>query len=210
MHEVLPGVYHWETSHPRIGIEVSSYWLEDGGVLLDPLVPEQEGVEWFAARPQQPRAVLLSNRHHLRDAIRFREAFGSPIMCTRAGLHEFAADEQVVGFDPGERLPGSVLAKQLGGICPDDTALYLEGHRALAFADGIVRAGAGGALGFVPDSLMDDPPATKRALLEGVSRLLAELDFEHVLLAHGAPLIGDGRELLQELVDVEGRTAFES
>ena len=46
---------------------------------------------------------------------------------------------------------------------------------------------------------MDDPPATKRALLEGLARLLAELDFEHVLLAHGSPLIGDGRERLQEL-----------
>ena len=56
---------------------------------------------------------------------------------------------------------------------------------------------------------MDDPPATKRALLAAYARLLDELDFEHVLLAHGDPLIGDGRARLQEVVDIGGRTAFE-
>jgi hypothetical protein len=207
--EILPGIHHWTTGHPRIGIEVSSYWLEDGGVLLDPLVPEDVGLAWFAARAQPPQAVLLSNRHHLREAPRFAEAFGCPILCNSAGLHEFSSGAQVEGFEPGDRLPGDVLAKPLGGICPDDTALYLDGRRTLGFADGVVRAGEQGELGFVPDLLMDDPPATKRALLDGLSRLLEELEFDNVLLAHGAPLIGDGRERLAELVDAGGRTAFE-
>lgn len=209
MREILAGVHHWEVTHPRIHIRVSSYWLEEGGVLLDPLVPDDVGLDWFAERPQTPQAVLLSNRHHLRDAPRFRERFGSPILCNRAGLHEFSAAEHVEGFDPGARLPGGVVAHELGGICPDDTALYLQDRRALAFADGVVRASASGELGFVPDSLMDDPPATKRALLDRLAQLLEELDFEHVLLAHGAPLIGDGRERLQELVGRDGHTAFE-
>ena len=103
-------------------------------------------------------------------------------------------------------------ALAFGGICPDDTVLHVASKSALAFADGIVRGGPSGGdgeLGFVPDSLMDDPPATKRALLEGLERLLEEVEFENVLLAHGAPLIGDGRERLQELLDAGGRTAFE-
>ena len=33
MHEVLPGVFHWPAKHPRIHIEVSSYWLDEPGVL---------------------------------------------------------------------------------------------------------------------------------------------------------------------------------
>jgi hypothetical protein len=102
--EVLSGLFHWTARHPKIGVEVSCYWLEESGVLFDPLVPPQEGLE---------------------------------------------------------------------------------------------------------DSLMDDPPATKRGLLAACSRLLAELDFEHLLLAHGGPVIGDGRELLADLVACGGRTAFE-
>jgi glyoxylase-like metal-dependent hydrolase (beta-lactamase superfamily II) len=212
MREVLPGVYHWEAMHPRIHFDVSSYWLDEGGVLIDPLAPPDAGIDWFASRPEKPQAVVLSNRHHLRDSLRFWEEFGCPILCTRAGLHEFEGDERVEGFDPGDTLPGGIVAHELGGICPDDTALYLPDRGALAFADGVVRTHAPrgtGELGFVPDSLMDDPPGTKRALLEGLQRLVAELDFENVLLAHGEPLIGDGRVLLLELIDAGGRTAFE-
>jgi hypothetical protein len=56
---------------------------------------------------------------------------------------------------------------------------------------------------------MDDPEETKRGLLDACARLLAEQDFEHLLLAHGGPVVGDGRELLQDMVDSGGRTAFE-
>lgn len=210
--EVLPGVFHWTGVHPRIRIEVSSYWLDEGGVLIDPLVPSGDGLEWFAQRPTPPTAILLSNRHHYRESGRFVEAFGCTVHCNRAGLHEFTAGEPVEGFDPGDRLAGGVVACEVGGLCPDETALHLPAKRAIVFADGVVRGDMhrqSGPLGFVPDVLMDDPPATKRALLAAFARLLDELDFEHLLLPHGGPVIGDGRAQLQELVDSGGRTAFE-
>jgi hypothetical protein len=212
MLEVLPGVFHWTAVHPRIQIEVSSYWLEDGGVLIDPLVPPGEGLAWFARRARPPAAILLSNRHHYRDSARFQEEFGSTVFCNRAGLHEFAVDQPVTGFDPGQALPGGVTAHEVGGLCPDETALHLPAQGAVVFADGVVRAAShapSGPLGFVPDVLMDDPPATKRHLLAAFARLLGELDFDHLLLAHGGPVIGDGRVQLQELVDCGGRTALE-
>jgi hypothetical protein len=207
--EVLPGVFHWTTLHPRIHIDVSSYWLDRAGVAIDPLVPSEHGLEWFSERTSSPRAVLLSNRHHYRDSARFVEAFGCSVHCNRAGLHEFTHGEAVEGFEPGDTLPGGVLACEVGGICPDETALYLPEQRAIALADGVVRGRRGSPPGFVPDSLMDDPPGTKRALLAAYARLLDQLDFEHLLLAHGDPLIGDGRAALQELVATGGQTAFE-
>lgn len=212
MREVLPGVFHWRAMHPHIRTEVSSYWLGDEGVLIDPMVPPDVGLQWFGQRAMPPKAILLSNRHHYRDSASFNEAFGCPVYCNRAGLHEFTAGEPVSGFDPGDALPGGVLAESVGAICPDDTALYLRGERALAFADGLVCAGnqeSGGELGFVADSLMDDPPATKQALLAAFARLLEELDFDHLLLAHGGAIVGEGRARLQELVDSGGRSAFE-
>jgi len=212
MLEVLPGVFHWTARHPRIGVEVSSYWLAREGVLIDPLVPAEEGLEWFAAQPVLPAATLLSNRHHYREAGRFEERFGAPVYCNRVGLHEFSHGEKVEGFDIGDLLPGGARACELDAICPDDTALHLPEQRAVVLADGVVRGGphgADGLLGFVPDSLMDDPKATKRGLLAACARLLGELDFDHLLLAHGGPVLGDGREQLSELVDAGGRTAFE-
>jgi hypothetical protein len=210
--EILPGLFHWTAPHPKIHIEVSCYWLDAAGVLFDPLLPD-DGLDWFAARAQPPLAVLLSNRHHLREAQRFAERFACPILCNRLGLHEFAGhDVEVQGFDLGAQLPGPTIAYEMGAICPDDTALLLPHHDALLIADGIVRGGPHGQegpLGFVPDSLMDDPPATKRGLLTACQRLLDELHFQHLLLAHGGPVLGNGRALLQELIDAGGRTAFE-
>jgi hypothetical protein len=211
MREVLPGIFHWTAEHPRIHSQVSCYWLEDAGVLIDPLVPPDRGLEWFAMRTVPPTAILLSNRHHYRDSARFEQAFGCAVHCNRAGLHEFT-DQAVHGFDVGARLPGGVVAHEVGAICPDDTALHLPDARALLFADGIVRGGppgGSGPLGFVPDSFMDDPPQTKRGLLAACERLLDELDFEHLLLAHGGPVVPDGRVLLRDLLDSGGRTAFE-
>jgi hypothetical protein len=83
----------------------------------------------------------------------------------------------------------------------------------VVLADAVVMGGArgqNGRLGFVPDSLMDDPPATRRGLLAACARVLETLEFTHLLLAHGGPVIGGGRDRLQELVDAGGRTAFET
>jgi hypothetical protein len=206
--EILPGVFHWTTPHPKIRIDVSSYWLDEDGVLIDPLVPADGGLDWFTGRPTPPTAVLLSNRHHYRDSARYAETFGCAVHCNAAGLHEFTHGEVVEGFVPGDRLPGGVMACEVGGICPDESALFLPEHRAIALADGVVRVDAG-AIGWVPDVLMDDPPGTKQALLAAYASLLEELDFDHLLLAHGEPLVGDGRALLEELVSSGGRTAFE-
>jgi hypothetical protein len=212
LREILPGVFHWTARHPRLGIEVSSYWLEPGGVLLDPLVPPNVGLDWFSGRSATPSAIILSNRHHYRQSDVFVERFGCAVRCVSSGMHEFAHGEAVEPFEFGDELPGAVIAIEIDAICPDDTALFSSSGKWLAFADGIVRGGPHGqqnGLGFVPDALMDDPPATKRGLLDASRRALAELDFEHVLLAHGDPLIDTGREALEELVGSGGRTVFE-
>ena len=125
MREVLPGVFHWTSIHPRIHVEVSSYWLENAGVLIDPLVPREQGLDWFSGRSVAPTAILLSNRHHYRDSDRFVERFGCSVHCNRLGLHEFSDGRMVEGFDIGDRLPGGAVAFELDAICPDDTALYL-------------------------------------------------------------------------------------
>lgn len=50
---------------------------------------------------------------------------------------------------------------------------------------------------FVPDFLMDDPEQTKQGL-RAAYRSLLKLDFEHLLLAHGEPVLGAGKQALRE------------
>jgi hypothetical protein len=192
--EIVPGIWHWSAPHPRIKILVHSYYFPAERTLIDPIAPA-EGLDWFAEHGPLSQ-ILLTNRHHYRSSGAFVERFDVSVRCVREGLHEFEGGKPVQPFDFGDELPGGVVAHRVGAICPDETALYLPAHQALAIADGAVRWEERSALGFVPDSLMDEPERTKRGLREAYMRL-AELDFNHLLLAHGEPFVENGREVLR-------------
>jgi hypothetical protein len=198
--EIAPGVWHWTARHEHIHAYVSSYHLAAERVVIDPMIPP-EGIGWFEGHGA-PEHVLLSNRHHDRDAWRLRDAFGADVHCVRSGLHELEGRGPVEAFDFGDVLPGEVTALEVGAICPDETALHIPAHSALVCADGVVRWEPGGGLAFVPDDLMDEPQRT-RAGLTAAYRALLELDFDLLLLAHGAPVVGGGREALRAFVDAQ-------
>jgi len=196
MREIAPGLWHWTARHPHIGSEVSSYYLADERVALDPLLPA-EGFDWFTDQREPPEHVLLTNRHHDRDSWRLRERFGSEVHCVAAGADELRDRGPVAEFQFGDELPGGVVAYEVGAICPDETALHIPAHAALVVADGIIRGGDG--LSFVPDFLMDEPEQTKRGLRDAY-RALCELDFELLLSAHGDPVTVSARRELREFV----------
>ncbi len=200
MQEIAPGLWHWTAFHDHIRSAVSSYYLASERVLIDPKVPP-EGFEFFEAHGE-PEHILLSNRHHDRDSWQLRERFGCTVHCPRSGLYELAGRGPVEAFDPGAVLPGDVRACEVDAICPDEMALHIPAHVALACADGVVRASSDGPLAFVPDFLMDEPERTKQGLREAYGRLL-ELDFDVLLLAHGAPVTSGGKEALRAFVLVD-------
>jgi glyoxylase-like metal-dependent hydrolase (beta-lactamase superfamily II) len=192
MREIAPGVWHWQARSELIGVPVSSYYLERERVAIDALVPD-EGLAWFEQHGV-PEHVVLTNRHHDRHAWRLRAAFGSTVHCIDVGLHELAGRGPVESFRFGDLLPGGIVVHEVDAICPDETALHIPAHSALACADGVVSRG--GRLGFVPDWLMDDPERTKAGLRDAYQRI-SELDFELLLPAHGDPVIGGAREALR-------------
>jgi hypothetical protein len=209
---IRPGLYHWTAAHPKIRIEVSSYWLADSRVLLDPLLP-RGGIEWLR-EVGPPAQVILTNRHHWRHCSEIVGAFGCPVWCNELGLHELDGEpgrERVRGFRAGETLPGGIESHEVGVLCPDETALRFDLGAAggcLAVADGVVRLGEAGRgdgpLVFVPDSLLADQPerveAVKRGLREAYRRL-CELSWDTLLPAHGLPVVGDGKERLRAFAD---------
>jgi hypothetical protein len=193
--EIAPGL-HWFTAlRESIGMKVSSYWLPEERVVIDPMVPE-EGLDAFADAP--PEHVLLTNRQHDRGAWDYVERFGSTVHCVRQGLHELEGRGEVTPFDFGDELPGGITAHEVGAICPDETALHIPARGALACADGVVRWPGQDELAFVPDQFLDDPEETKAGLRAAYARLAETLEFGNLLLAHGEPVVGGGRETLRE------------
>jgi len=198
--EIVPGLWHWTGVHEHIHMDVSSYYLPAERVLLDPVIPAA-GLQWFEHHGA-PEHVLLTNRHHDRDAWRLRDAFGCEVHCIRNGLYELEQRGSAAAFDFGDELPGGIVVHEVDAICPDETALYIPTHQALACADGVVRWHGDDELAFVPDRLMDDPEETKRGLRDAYRRLL-DLDFDLLLLAHGNPVLGGGKDALRGFLGTE-------
>jgi hypothetical protein len=193
MTQLLPGVRHWTAVHPAIGWTVSSYALEEEGVLLNPLLPDGDrGV----VADLEIRAIVLTNRLHMRDS---EVLAGDDVVIhvPEAGLWDLGGvHAQLAGYEDGDELPGNLKAYEVGAISDDEFAVFAPAHRALAVADGVIRDGDG-PLKPVPDDLMgDDPEADKRGIAQAFARLCDAIDFDHLLLAHGLPVIGNGREQL--------------
>lgn len=210
MQEIVPGIFVWVAFHEGIGQNVCSYYVEPAGIVIDPMEPEV-GLDWFDGREQPPRKAILSTRHHYRHSDRFAERFGLTVHASAPGMHEFDGTGRAVEpFEFGDEVAPGVVAIGTNTISPDDTTLHIaHGGGALLFADGLVRP-PGARLGFVPEFLMDEPEKTKQGLTEAFRGLL-ERDFEHLLFAHGEPIVGGGHAALSEFVaEPYGYPDFES
>jgi hypothetical protein len=192
VHEIAPGIRHWKATHPKLGIEVSAYWIPDLRLLLDPIaVPDEvEGIEH----------ILLSCRHHTRDSPEAAERFGATVYAPRAGMHEYPEDTPIRPYDFGDPLiDGAVTPHEVGGLSPDETALHIPSVDALSIADGAIRYGE--ELDFVPDRYMDDPDTDKADLRRGFGELADQLAFDVLLLAHGDPIASGGRAALRRFAE---------
>lgn len=195
MREIVTGIWHWTTFHDGAGVDVSSYYIEPAGVLIDPMTPNG-GVEALAGRGR-PRQIALTSGNHTRHADRFAKAFYCPIVVSREGAERIGATLEVEIYTPSDEIAPGVTALKIGVLSPDEYALHIDvGGGAIAFADGLNHYG--GSLGFFADDLLgDDPHRVKEGLKERFRGLL-ERDFEHLLFAHGEPIAGHGKAALRD------------
>jgi len=199
MQELASDLFRWTAFHAGIGMQVSSLFVAgEAAALVDPMLPEG-GVE-EVARLGTPQAIVLTNRHHLRHSEHFAHAFGCPILCHEAGLHEFSdGGPAVTGFRFGDTLRPGVEALELDAICAEETTLHIAtGDGVLAFGDAIIRYS--GEIGFVPDFLLgEDPEQVKRDIRAALAGLLGR-DFGTLTFAHGEPILAGGKAALERFV----------
>jgi len=198
MREILPGLLHWTTFHDGIAARVSFYYLEPAGALIDARVPEG-GLDAFAGR-ERPQQAILTTGLHTRHAREFADAFGCLIRVPREALTRLGGSLDVETYGAGDEVAPGVTAIEIGKLAPDEYALHVAvGEGAIVFADGLVHYA--GTLGFVPDGLLGDDPAKVKAGLKDAFRGVLMRGFDHLLFAHGDPLIGGGKAALRDFLE---------
>lgn len=197
MDEIARGIWHWQVPHEGIGAPVSSYYVEPCAAVIDPMEPP-DGFGFFEGRNLS--RVVLSNRHHYRHSDRFHARFGIPVLAVEQGMHEIGERPGVESFAFGDEVAPDITAHAVEPSWPDEGVLHIAlGPGLLVIADGAMHYRD--PIGFVPDEhLGDDPAQTKELLRHGYGRLL-ELEFDTLLFAHGAPLVGGGKDALKAFAE---------
>ena len=190
MKRIAPGLHHWAAPHPGWEPdpepespadwpeEVCSVAFEapDAVVFIDPLVPESLWDDLDRLVAGRSVVVLTTMRFHGRS----RDA-----VIARYGGAKVAYDAP---------MPAGVEARPVVGF--DETMYWLPGPRALVPGDRLIGDGSGG-MRLCPQSWLGYiKPVVGVDGLRVALAPLVELPVEHLLLSHGAPVVGGGAEAL--------------
>jgi hypothetical protein len=204
MEELRPGIWHWTARHPdwhpgTWGAQVGCYALPGGGrtVLIDPLAPDGDAGFWERLDGVVAGDVvcLITIGYHLRSA----EAVCARYPGTTVWGHRNVAKRMRDRGPYRELGPGSgpagVRAYPIGKPRRAELPVRVESHAAVAFGDAVVGTDTG--LRMWCNEPVDE--RRRRFYAERFAPTLAPMladPFEHVLVTHGPPAIGDGRAAL--------------
>jgi hypothetical protein len=208
--EIAPGLWRWTAPHPEWqpdvewGREVASFALavDETLVLIDPLVTNDvwPRLDELAAE-RATVAALITIPFHVRSSEDLLARYGAKasVWGHPAVAKKMRDGSSLRPIEPGGPLPGSAEAYAIGRR--QEMPLWFPSHRALAFGDAVV--GVDGALRVweAADSAKRMAWYRKR-LVPRLEPLLA-LETESVLVTHGPPVVGVGREALREALGAD-------
>jgi hypothetical protein len=193
MEQIAPGLRRWTGWHDHWEEDVGSYAADtpDGLVLIDPIDPPHELGD--------PAHVLFTVYWHSRSGAELstpRIWAGSrsarPLRNRGVDVTDVAA--------PDAELPGGIRAFQTARAA--EVVYWLPEQQALVVGDVLLGAGArpratDDPLRLCPERWLGKPT---HADLRASLRPLLDLPVEHVLVSHGAPVVGNGRRELRRLL----------
>jgi glyoxylase-like metal-dependent hydrolase (beta-lactamase superfamily II) len=201
--EIAPGLHYWTAAHPAWNNATD--WPEEVGcvcyetdttaVLIDPLVPDADPDRAYALLDGWVEgcggaAVLLTAPWHQRSAAAVAKRYDVTVWAHDSGRSRLAFETESGPLPDGVELfvPG-------GDAAEGQVAFYLPQPRALVVAEFFV--GVHGGLELLLSPAEPDPAAFLESL-----RQLVELPIDHVLVAHGEPVVHSGRERIGEALGV--------
>lgn len=197
MKEILPGIHAWSVLNKDRGIDFNGHMVvnDEGCVLVDP-VPMSAADLKQAEALGRPSAIIITNRHHTRDAGTFAARWKIPILLHEADAQEIPDSVRLGGvYHEGDRLAAGLLVVTLAGQkSPGESALHCRKAKAMILGDALIGKPAGSLNLLPPDKYKDLAAARK-----GLSRLL-DFSYEAVLVGDGASLPTGGRKAVEEFL----------
>jgi glyoxylase-like metal-dependent hydrolase (beta-lactamase superfamily II) len=194
---VLEGLWQFEAPHPEWTQEIRGEegWERDvawwalasphGLVLIDPLVEEWTALDQLTEQQQGCAGIVRTCHWHERSVGAAAARYGVDVWAAPPEPDGTPAPDREVR--DGEEIFDVIRISAIERT--DEVALWLPSLRVLIFADAMIRTNAG-TLRVCPESWTQPPGGHAR--LRALLAQLAELPVEHVLVAHGPLVLGNG------------------
>ncbi len=195
MKEIVPGIFTWAYASPEKGIDFNGWYVPspDGGAVVDP-APCKEKTFSEIEKRGGAKAIILTNKDHVRRAEEFAARFRAPIL-----IHSADAPLMTIRigglFKHGDELPGGLQAVRLADAkSPGECAMLVRRANTIILGDALIGKPAG-RLNMLPPDKYPDPARAR----EGV-RALLKLPFDAVLVGDGVSVPKGGRKAVEEFL----------
>jgi glyoxylase-like metal-dependent hydrolase (beta-lactamase superfamily II) len=198
---IAPGLWRWTAYHEEWKDDVGCvyYGTSEGVVLVDPLVPRDDEARFWEALDRDVEAaggpvhVLVTVFWHTRSAREMVERYSARVWAPARGARAIARRAGAVTdpFRESDRIPGDIVAFSTAKA--NEVVYWLPDGNALVPGDVLLGDGAGG-IRLCPASWLPE----RKTLVDVAASLrpLLDLPVERVLLAHGEPVLANGRAAL--------------
>ena len=197
MQQILPDVWTWSVFSEEKKLDFNGHLIRGSAetVLVDPPSMEPGDLSGLAGE-DRPFHILLTNKDHLRDAVRCRDELHAQLW-----IHEADADllgvPADVTFGDGQDLPGGLRAIQVpDNKSPGEAALYMERHDGVLIVGDALIGDPAGRLRLLPEQKYADLSRTRRGL-----RVLLKPEYEVLLLGDGSSIREKAQSTVRRFLD---------
>ena len=198
LQQLSPNLFRWSEFSDEKQLKFNGYYLvhREESVIIDPPDLSNEGVielkKQVADHAGSPlKAVLLTNVHHDRASLKFKEIFHIPIY-----IHE--NDKNLLDFTPDHTFKddetlfcGLKVIHLKRQKSPGESAFLLEDQKKLFVGDALIGK-TPGKLNLLPPEKYKDIHKAKEAL-----KVLKSYNFDDMFLGDGEPIQGGAKKLLE-------------
>lgn len=190
--EITPHLFVWEVFDPAVKCELTSTAIVTAGecVFVDPIPLAEEPLADLCSRGR-PSAILLTSANHARAAADYREKWDIPVWAPADAVSSLEVTVDCP-FTDGEPLPADLTSVRLPAAGPGEVAFI--GRDFVCLGDAVIN------LPRQPFSLLAPKYCRDVARLPNQLTKLMAYDFHILTFAHGAPLVEQAKQRLQQLL----------
>lgn len=197
MEALFSGVEMWSWYSEEKGMNFNGYVIGQGKerVVIDP--PQMNIDDKQDLSIDGAKAVIVTNRDHIREAMECRLLLNTKIWAPEADAPEMGSITIDQTYKDGDVLPTGLKVVTIpNGKSPGESALYLNQRGGIFILGDALIGMPDGTLKLLPPEKYSDIKKAK----EGLRRLL-DYEFEVVLVGDGKPILSGGKKAVEAFLN---------